>query len=230
MIDIKFTFPDMLGALQKNMEEINLFIAANMQTNRAMLFDAEGAYNGHEKWAPLKFRRGRILQDRGTLKKSMGPTNDGSHPVRTKDGILQMQGETVTIGTTLAYAQLMNDGTKKLSGGVITPVRAKALKIPAPPGYRPKLTGTQKAEFSTAKKHFNKKKKAWLAGNLTNDDMNNEFAKIREVRKQHQDDGKFIFRKSVKIEPRDFSSWTSQDQEEMEVALANKITEILNNA
>lgn len=127
-----FKFPNWLEKLQRSQDEINLFIAAMMQTNRGELFDKEGAANGHDKWAPLKFRRGQILSNRGTLRQSMAPYAANGQP--GSDGIVRFQGDTITIGTKLFYARLMNDGTAKMPGGVLRPVNAKALKIPIPGG------------------------------------------------------------------------------------------------
>lgn len=131
-LEMIFKFPNWLEKIQQSEDEINLFIAAMMQTNRGTLFDKEGANNGHQKWAPLKFRRGQILSDKGILRKSMAPIAANGRP--GNDGIVRFQGDTITIGTKLLYARLMNDGTAKMPGGVLRPVNAKALKIPIPGG------------------------------------------------------------------------------------------------
>lgn len=131
-VEINFEFPDLGAKLQRKVKEIYVFLAAQMQTNRGFLFDQEGAYNGHQKWAPLKFRRGQILSDRGTLRKSIAPVPARGAP--GTDGIVEFAPETVTIGTKLFYAAMMNWGTTKLSGGVLKPVKAKALKIPTDKG------------------------------------------------------------------------------------------------
>src|SRR5260221_14110145 len=103
-----------------------MVLAASMQTNRAMMFDKDGADNGKVKWKPLDtyFRSGRPLQDRGTLRQSMGPTNDGIRPGMGPSGIMQINGPEVVIGTSLLYAGMMNDGTTKLPGGVLKPHHA----------------------------------------------------------------------------------------------------------
>jgi len=134
MIDINLKFPDLHARLKKYEKDIYLVLAAAMQTNRAMMFDKEGADNGKDKWAPLKWRSGRILQKTGTLRKSFAPMNDGVKPGKNNGTIVRINAPSVIIGTNLAYAATMNDGTTKMPGGVITPVSAKALKIPLPEG------------------------------------------------------------------------------------------------
>jgi phage gpG-like protein len=130
MIDIKFEFPDLKRKVQVARREIELVIAATLQTNRGMLFDNEGAYNGHQRWAPLVFRSGQILSKRGTLRKSIAPS--GAVGVAGPGGIVEIMPDIISVGTSLAYAAMMNFGTTRLPGGVLKPVRAKALKIPVP--------------------------------------------------------------------------------------------------
>lgn len=187
-LKIKWKFPDWKRRVKEREEEINLFIAANMQTNRGMLFDASGSYNGHEKWKKLVLRQGQPLSKTGALRRSIGPMNDGKRPVQSPSGIVRMSGNTITIGTKLAYARMMNDGTKNLPGGVLRPIHAKALRIPLPGGQ-----GATKVAKSLRKS-----------------------------------EGKFMFRKSVKIPPRPFDTWTKEDQEELSEALREKLAEILN--
>lgn len=135
MIKIEWKMDDLLEKIQQNRRELDLVIAASLQTNRGMLFAKEGAYNGHPGWAPLKFRNGMILSDRGTLRKSLAP--QPATGMAGPDGIVQFQGDMVTIGTRLAYAAMMNWGTTNLPGGVLRPVKAKALKIPVPKSIDP---------------------------------------------------------------------------------------------
>jgi phage gpG-like protein len=133
-VKVDFLMPDLKAKLIQRQSELLRTVAAVAQTNRAMLFDSEGRHNGRSGWAPLKFRVGMILSNRGTLRKSIGPSNDGVNPARGPDGILDMAGDRVTIGTRLFYASMMNDGTTKFPGGVLRPRNAKALKIPLPSG------------------------------------------------------------------------------------------------
>jgi len=134
MINIDLKITDYLAIFEDHKEDIMNLLAATMQTNRAMMFDKDGADNGKEEWAPLKWRSGRPLQHRGTLRKSFAPFNDGIKPGHGQDTIIHIAYPMAVIGTKLAYAQLMNDGTTKMPGGVLRPVKAKALKIPAPNG------------------------------------------------------------------------------------------------
>lgn len=129
-ISLDLLYPKLDEVFKKHQREIMLVLAASMQTNRAMMFDKDGADNGKEKWAPLVLRSGRPLQKSGVLRKSMGPKNDGIRPGHEAGSVLKIEGKAVTIGTDLGYARMMNDGTTKMPGGVLKPVRAKALKIP----------------------------------------------------------------------------------------------------
>ena len=97
-------------------------LAATMQTQRAMIFDSEGKYNGRQGWKPLKCRDGQILKDTGTLSKSIGPMNTGITPGMATGSIVRYQKELVTIGTNIAYAHVQNEGA------TIVPVKAKALR------------------------------------------------------------------------------------------------------
>lgn len=131
-VDIDFKMPDLAGKFRSHTRELYLFIAAQIQTNRGFLFAHEGAYNGHKKWAPLKFRQGQILSKSGTLRKSISPLPARGSP--GNDGIVKISGDRITVGTRLYYARLMNDGTSKMPGGVLRPIKAKALMIPIPGG------------------------------------------------------------------------------------------------
>lgn len=130
ILDLTLKFPDWENKIKRHRDDIDLFIAAMMQTNRAQLFDQEGAYNGHDKWKKPVFRDGMALSDRGTLRKSIGPRNDGVHPSRFEGSIVKISGETITIGTSIAYAKINNDG------GKVVAKNAKALKIPVPSGTK----------------------------------------------------------------------------------------------
>jgi phage gpG-like protein len=133
-IKIGLRFPDLADRFKKIRSEAMLVFAAAMQTNRAMMFDKDGADNGKPKWAALKWRSGRPLQKTGVLRKSFAPQNDGIRPGRGQDSILKVMGDTVTIGTKLLVARMMNDGTTKMPGGVLRPRVAQALRFPKPHG------------------------------------------------------------------------------------------------
>jgi phage gpG-like protein len=134
-VTLRIDMPDWGRIARELQPEANNLIAATLQTQRAMIFDSEGRYNGRPGWAPLKFRSGQILKDTGTLSKSIGPQNSGMVPSKGVNSIVRLQGDTVTIGTSLGYAAMMNWGTTGLPGGVL---RAKApggvLAIPLPGG------------------------------------------------------------------------------------------------
>jgi phage gpG-like protein len=196
-IKLELKFPKLDETFKVHQNEIMLVLAAAMQTNRAMMFDKEGADNGKPKWAPLKFRRGRILQDTGTLRKSFAPPNDGNKPGHGPGSVVRITGENATIGTSLGYARLMNDGTTKMPGGVLRPVNAQALKIPINPGELAKMQGTK----SRAVKH--------------------DMGAVRI------DNKNFIFRKWVKIPARPMDEITAQDEQEWCDTVANYIGELL---
>lgn len=172
MIKLELTIPKLDEIMKLHEREIMGVMAAAMQTNRAFMFDKDGADNGKPKWAPLVLRNGRPLQKTGALKNSMGPLGDGKRPVQSPDGILRFTNRDVTIGSKLLYAKMMNDGTVHMPGGVLKPVKAKALKIPL-------------------------------------------------------ENGKFMFRRSVKIPPRPMDQITADDETEFSETLANYISEVL---
>jgi len=136
MIDIRMTIPEWDKIIKAHEKDIYLVLAAAMQTNRAMMFDQDGADNGKPKWAKLKWRKGRPLQARGVLRKSFAPQNNGITPGKGEGTIVRVAAPQVQIGTNLFYARLMNDGTTKMPGGVLRPTSAKALKIPIPKGLK----------------------------------------------------------------------------------------------
>lgn len=134
MITATFTFPDLLEKVRANEKRIGEEVIVAMQTNRGMLFDAEGNYNGHEAWAKPRLREGQALANRGVLKKSLAPGTDSGNA--GPGGIATIDGQKVTIGTDVAYAAMMNFGTTRMPDGIMRPVRAKALRIPLPSGKK----------------------------------------------------------------------------------------------
>lgn len=199
-VDVQFKWPDLEARLQKAEPEIKLFLAATIQTNRGMLFDSEGKHNGRPGWAPLVLRAGQVLSDRGVLRKSMAPYSADGKP--GPNGTVVIQPDAIIIGTNLLYARLMNDGTTKMPGGKMVAKNAKALKIPIPAG--------RNATPVAKKLRKNAKTLSY------------------EVAEGVQRQGKFIFRKSVRIPARPFDDWNNQDQEELDAALINKTAEVLN--
>lgn len=197
MIEISLKFPDLAGKLTANMDQIQNEIVAAIQFNRGMLFDSEGAYNGHKPWAQLELRTGQALSRRGVLRKSLSPGGAPGKP--GPGGYVDMDSQgVVTVGTSVAYAAMMNFGTTNLPGGVLRPVRAKALAIPLPEGKW--ATDVTKALRKGATKR-----------------MNERTGKNEKV----------IFRKWVKIPARRFDTITSQDTDEFAAAAKAAIVEAL---
>jgi phage gpG-like protein len=123
--------PKLREKLKRNEKRIMLFLAAQLQFNRAMLFKRGGAYNGHQKWKDPLFRSGVPLSDTGALKNSLAPNSKGKASNEAKagpGGTLKIGRGKVTIGTTLKKAKLLN------YGGTVYPVNGKALMIPLPNG------------------------------------------------------------------------------------------------
>ena len=126
-VKYNFSYTDMHKLFVDNYERTMLLVAAVLQTQRAMIFDAEGAYNGRERWKPLKFRQGKILSDRGGLRGSIAPRNNGVTPTVGANTILDVRQNRITIGSSLIYAKIHDEG------GVIK-AKGKALAIPLPKG------------------------------------------------------------------------------------------------
>lgn len=231
-VEIDFQFPDWAAKIKAREDRINRFIAAQIQTNRGMLFDSEGAHNGHPKWAALAFRAGQTLSRRGTLRKSIAPTNPRGNA--GPDGIVEFAGQEIRVGTKLFYARMMNNGTVGLPGGVLRPKKAKALKIPLPKG---------KNANSTAKALRKDLSKSAMTRRKLSDKIDNAQTMEAEIRYRRQlaalekkraakgrsNSSDFLFLKSVTIPARDFESWNDKDQEELDTALANLILGMLND-
>lgn len=130
-IDIKAVFPNLVGKFAYARQEVMLFAAAQIQTNRGLLFDAEGNRNGSKRWPRPRFRSGMTLAARGTLRKSFGVDGRAG-----PGGIVRFSGTRIQIGSQLIYAAMMNWGTTKLPGGVLRAKDGKVLRIPLPAGKR----------------------------------------------------------------------------------------------
>lgn len=128
-IVIRNQFPDLIKKFDDSYERITTVIAATVQTQVGLRFDAEGAHNGHPKWEPLKMRRGQILSLSGTLRKSISPPgakgeggpNGGF--VRSHGVVTDM---VVEVGTQLIYASVQD------KGAIITPKKKEALRYKNP--------------------------------------------------------------------------------------------------
>lgn len=231
LLEINFEMPAWNAKLRRALPELYLTLAAAMQTNRGELFDAEGAANGHEGWAPLKFRQGQILSMRGNLRKSIAPQGRSGRP--GPGGIVKMGDGIVTIGTDLIYAKLMNDGTAMLPGGVLKPVNAKALKIPLPAGKRATPLAQELRKSATSGKSILARQNE-IKQDIETTKNPARRAKLREIlaKMEKKNQGvkasdKFMFLASVKIPARPFDTITVEDAKEIEETLMNKIFEVL---
>lgn len=195
------------AARYKNqLNQLYLFTAAQMQTNRGMLFLYSGNYNGHETWKAPRLRDGKPLRDRGTLQKSIGPITRAKtgivKPSWNEGTIIRFSGDTVTIGTSLKKAEILN------KGGTILPKKGRFLWIP--------LTGNKKSqteEVAAAMKEHKKTGKASLG-----------HAPIVRLK-----NGKFfMLAKKVVIPPRRFDIFNQNDKDELTAALTNETARVLN--
>lgn len=201
MISIILEFPDLAAKLTKAREAIQREMIVAVQTNRGMLFDNEGAYNGHEPWDTLSLRTGQILAQRGILKKSLAPmsANGQAGP----GGYVNMDGQgVIRLGTNVAYAAMMNWGTTNMPGGVLRPTHAKALRIPLPKG---KAASDKAEDIKVGQRR----------------------AKIKKGQKLGRKDEYVIFAKWVKIPARRFDTLTAEDEREFAEATTAAIAEAL---
>lgn len=133
---VEVAIPDFSAKALKAVQQLPLLIAATVQTQRGMIFNREGAYNGRNKWEPLKFRKGQILKDRGTLSKSIAPAHSPTKPGKAEGSIVEMRPDVVSVGTDIAYAIVHEEGRTikpKTPGGLLhfqvpTYVKTKAGK------------------------------------------------------------------------------------------------------
>ena len=222
MIKVTVEGEELSDILKKNEKLVYKFIIANIQENRAELFDRSGKMPGHEPWAPL-WELGRRagekpLLDRGTLRKSLGPGSPGGYAV--------VQGSKIIVGTRLKYAKLMNWGTTKMPDGKLKAKRAQALKIP--------VGKEVQAPLKVTKNSIEKRLQALQAEmrSVKNRDKRRLSEKIQTLKLQIKNrtykTGKFIFRKSVRIPARRFDIWTPEDNEELIGALKIELSRILN--
>ncbi len=123
-VEVTFEFPQLLKAFENSYDRIERTIASTIQTQVGMRFDAEGAHNGHPKWAPLKMRQGQILSQTGTLRKSIAPQAADGRP--GSEGFVRSSGlpndMLVEVGTKIIYASTHDNGA------VIVPKNKRALR------------------------------------------------------------------------------------------------------
>jgi len=194
MIDLHF--PKWIAQLGERESEIYMLIAATLQTNRALMFDSSNS--GRQTWAPPKLREGQPLSQRGPLRQSFAPSNDGKVPARHEDSIVRYGNDVVTIGTSVRYASILN------TGGVIRPRNFPVLWIPLPDGAK---------NSSNAPSDLTKEIKGGKTG-----------APIVVGRNGKT----YLLAKKVTIPARPMDQWFPQDQEELEVTLSNKVAQVLN--
>lgn len=208
MVKVDSSIKKWLKKWTGNMEQLKLFMAATMQANRGMLFIHSGSYNGHKTWKPPKLRDGMPLRDKGTLMKSIGPIvamkTGRMVPVRNEGTLIRYGTDTVTIGTTLKKARILNDG------GTIVPVKSKLLWIP--------LSTNKDIASKAVTKGIKKHKKTGAAS----------LGRAPIVRLKN---GKFfMLAKKVVIPPRPFDKLNSQDKDEIAAAMSGEIARCLNSA
>lgn len=220
LVKIDLKFPNWKAKVEKARDEIMLAVAAEIQANRAMLFDSEGAFNGHKAWKKLVLRNGMALSNRGVLRKSIAPPQATGRA--GPGGIVRFEGDIVRMITTVKGAALMN------YGGKVTAKKAKALKIPIPQGAKAG-DGAKAIQRQVLTKQLAVlgQKLSKTKGKKSQERLMGQIARIRERMKEGKGPVKFIFRKSVVIPPRPFNEWTSRDQASLEQVLAAKIKEIL---
>ena len=118
-LKIEFKFPKWFEAISAHEDQLLDEVAATILTNRAQMFDAGGASNGHQAWEPLKLRKGVPLSDTGTLRRSLSPGGANGKP--GPGGVVKKTRDIVSISTTIAYAAIQNQG------GIIRPTQKSVL-------------------------------------------------------------------------------------------------------
>lgn len=230
LIKFKFDFPGLADIIDREKQNIQMLAAATLQTQRAMIFDAEGAFNGRSRWEPLKLRTGMILSRAGGrgLRGSIAPRNDGKRPAHGAGTILvmEMAGATIktTIGSSLIYAEI-ND-----QGGQINAKPGKMLKIPVPMGKwandnahaiqkrrAAMMMVTLKQKLARAKTPGSQQRLTLQMANL-------------QKRLQKRMIEAFLFRPRVNIPARTYTDFNDQDRKEINDTLVNYCESILTAA
>ena len=123
-VSVTWNFPKLNKKLLARRAELALFLAAQVQTNRGLLFASEGSRNGGKRWPKPLLRSGMALSQRGVLRKSLAPGTGRPGP----GGIARITGDDVVIGTNVRYAPIVNFGGKFTAGP------GKVFVIPLPAG------------------------------------------------------------------------------------------------
>lgn len=143
LVSIDIKIPNYLKRLQGSLKRIQIAMAADIQTNRGLMFDAEGAYNGHPKWKDLKsgankriakngMQERQILRKSGALKNSIAPT--GASGRAGPGGTVILEGTiaapAVRVSTQIKYAAIHDKGGTIRHPGTANGF-GKGIKIPA---------------------------------------------------------------------------------------------------
>lgn len=149
MVKIDFNMPDLGERFRAHHSRLAIAIASDIQTNRGLLFDAEGNYNGHTKWKDLAsglnkktaangLQVRQILRRKGTLKNSIAPSSHSG--TAGPQGYVRTEGDysnpVVTVGTNVKYARIHNEGGiinhPGSNNGFGRGIKIPAHKIPMP--------------------------------------------------------------------------------------------------
>lgn len=123
LVEIEFKMPNYMERFKSQFNRLMIAIASDVQTNRGLLFDAEGAYSAHDKWRDLKtgenkkfgkngLQMRQILRRSGALKNSIAPmSQDGkSGPGGYVNFSGDVKNAVVAVGTNLKYARIHDQG------------------------------------------------------------------------------------------------------------------------
>lgn len=166
LVSIDFKMPKYLEMFQAQLPRLQLAIASDIQTNIGLRFDAEGAYNGHAKWADLAtglnkkvakngLKVRNILRKSGALKNSIAP--QGANGTAGPGGSVKFSGDLqtsiVSVGTSLIYARIHDQGGLIKHPGTSNGF-GKGIKIPAHRIKMPRrnFTDWNNADMSNLKK------------------------------------------------------------------------------
>jgi phage gpG-like protein len=143
LVTIDFKMPDYFEIFKKSLKRIQISIAADIQTSRGLIFDGEGQYQDHQKWADLKsglnlkkekngLQTRQILRKTGALKNSLSPSTPSGKA--GPDGYVRLEGDiktpVVAVGTNLKYARIHDQGGTIKHPGTSNGF-GRGIKIPA---------------------------------------------------------------------------------------------------